>query len=59
MAVKLYDHACKTDKALITNPKSGLWKMVYANQWSLEDWMKIVEFYTYHETFTIEIIEML
>ena len=59
MAVKLYKHVCRNDRALITNPESGLWKYVYADNWSLEDWRRIVDFYTNHEIFTIEIIEML
>ena len=55
MAVKLYKHARHKERALIMNPESRLWKYVYANNWSLEDWKKIIEFYKKHETFTIKI----
>lgn len=55
MAVKLYKHALYNQRALIMNPESGLWKYVYADNWSLKDWKKIVEFYKNHKTFTIKV----
>lgn len=55
MAVKkkYYKHSRAGEMAIISNPRSGLSKMVYADEWSLKDWKKIVEFYENHEYFTI------
>lgn len=54
-----YDHDYSHLRAIITNPRSQQYKVLMAANYSVSDWRKIVNFYSNHEYFLIEVESLL